>query len=107
MANTTALYVRIDNDLKSSAEEILAELGITPSGAVQMFYRQIILHNGIPFDLRLPPKKPVFTGSMTDEEVREEIVKGAESLKKGRAYSDEEVERILADDRTQWQKSTE
>lgn len=43
MANTSAVYARIDDNLKENAENILAQLGITPSSAIQMLYRQIIL----------------------------------------------------------------
>ena len=43
MANTAAVYARIDTNLKESAEDILAQLGITPSSAIQMLYRQIVL----------------------------------------------------------------
>ena len=50
MANTSPVYARIDTSLKDSAETILTKLGITPSGAIQMLYSQIVLHNGIPFD---------------------------------------------------------
>jgi len=41
---------------KEKAEAILKELGISISAAYEMFYRQIIAHHGIPFDLRLPNK---------------------------------------------------
>ena len=43
MANTTAVYARIDTNLKETAEGILAQLGISPSAAIQMLYSQIIL----------------------------------------------------------------
>lgn len=46
MANTAAVYARIDTNLKESAEDILAQLGITPSSAIQMLYRQIVLTRG-------------------------------------------------------------
>ena len=51
MANTSAVYARIDNDVKARAEAILARLGITPSSAIQMLYSQIILRQGLPFTL--------------------------------------------------------
>ena len=35
MANTTAVYARIDTKLKENAEGILAQLGISPSAAIQ------------------------------------------------------------------------
>lgn len=56
MANTTAVYARIDTTLKENAESILSQLGITPSSAIQMLYSQIVLLNGMPFELRLPYK---------------------------------------------------
>ena len=48
MANTSAVYARIDTNLKENAESILSQLGITPSSAVQMLYSQIIMHKGLP-----------------------------------------------------------
>ena len=48
MANTTAVYARIDTNLKENAESILNRLGITPSSAIQMLYSQIVLENGMP-----------------------------------------------------------
>lgn len=54
MSNTTAVYARIDTELKNNAEEILSKLGITPSVAIQMLYSQIILTGGLPFQPKLP-----------------------------------------------------
>ena len=54
MANRTAVYARIDTDLKESAEEILSRLGISPASAIQMLYSQIVLTQGLPFTPRLP-----------------------------------------------------
>ena len=48
MANTSAVYARIDTQLKKNAEEILSQLGITPSSAIQMLYSQIVLSRGLP-----------------------------------------------------------
>jgi len=96
MANTTAVYARIDTGLKKNAENILAKLGITPSSAIQMLYSQIVLLNGMPFDLRLPIAKPVAIGSMTREEIDDELSKGVNSLKEGRGFTADEVDTILA-----------
>lgn len=38
MVNTTAIYALIDIRLKEYAEEILLQLGITQSNAIQMLY---------------------------------------------------------------------
>ena len=58
MANTSAVYARIDTNLKENAEGILAQLGISPSSAIQMLYSQIVLTKGLPLDLHLPRTKP-------------------------------------------------
>ncbi|MEE0027812.1 MAG: type II toxin-antitoxin system RelB/DinJ family antitoxin, partial [Atopobiaceae bacterium] len=38
MANTSVVYARVNTRLKERAEGILAQLGITPSSAIQMLY---------------------------------------------------------------------
>ena len=96
MANTSAVYARIDTDLKTNAEEILSKLGISPSSAIQMLYSQIILKNGIPFDLRLPTEKPLALGSMSKEQIDTELQKGMDSIKAGKVYSANEVDEALA-----------
>ncbi|MCT7670583.1 MAG: type II toxin-antitoxin system RelB/DinJ family antitoxin [Lactobacillus iners] len=68
MANTNVIYVRIDTTLKENAENILNQLGITPSSAIQMLYSQIVLQKGMPFELRLPTnkqEKPLGLGNLT------------------------------------------
>ena len=95
MANTTAVYARIDTDLKDNAEGILARLGISPSSAIQMLYSQIVLRNGMPFDLRIPVTKPVAEGILSRDELNAELLKGLKSIQERRTYSAEEVDRIL------------
>lgn len=56
MANTSIVYARIDTGLKENAEEILSQLGISPSSAIQMFYAQIILKRGCPLNFGSSPK---------------------------------------------------
>ena len=89
MANTEAVYARIDKGLKDNAEGRLARLGISPSSAIQMLYSQIVLKNGMPFDLRLPVDKPTAIGGMSREELDAELMKGFESLKIGKAYTNQ------------------
>lgn len=54
MPKTKSLTVRLDPDLKENAERILGELGLTVSQAISLFYKQVELHEGLPFDVRLP-----------------------------------------------------
>ena len=51
---TTGLYVRMNPEKKEKAEAILKKLGLNSATAINMFYDQIILHNGIPFRIEIP-----------------------------------------------------
>ena len=57
MAKNTTISVRIDADLKNNAEDILSSLGLTPSQAINIFYKQITLRNGLPFPVEIPQKE--------------------------------------------------
>lgn len=46
------IHIRVDSEVKENAEEILNSLGLTLSGAVNVFLRKIIQENGIPFSLK-------------------------------------------------------
>lgn len=96
MATTTAVYARIDSNLKENAESILHQLGISPSSAIQMLYSQIVLTRGLPLDLHLPVRKPTAIGDMTREELDAELWKGMDSLKTGKTYSPDEVMKELS-----------
>lgn len=96
MANTSAVYARIDTGLKANAEGILAQLGISPSSAIQMLYSQIVLQNGLPFDLHLPQARPTAIEGMTREELDAELMKGLVSLQDGKTYSADGVDAELA-----------
>lgn len=47
------LNIRTDSEVKLAAEKIFDELGLTMSSAVNIFLRQTIRENGIPFALKL------------------------------------------------------
>ncbi|MDK7226952.1 type II toxin-antitoxin system RelB/DinJ family antitoxin [Lactobacillus iners] len=99
MANTNVIYVRIDTTLKENAENILNQLGITPSSAIQMLYSQIVLQKGMPFELRLPTnkqEKPLGLGNLTKDELGKELQKGIDSLSTGKQYSADEVDQFFA-----------
>ncbi len=57
--NTTTINARIDVESKNQAQEILEKLGLSMSGAIDMFFKQVVLHHGIPFDVKLPNKDTV------------------------------------------------
>ena len=90
MAKSANLYVRIEPELKEQAENILAALGIPVSNAITMFYKQIILHNGLPFDVKLP-EPPLSLCSMTKEQLAIELEKGFADIRAGRTIPGDQV----------------
>ena len=84
MSKTANLYARIEPEVKEQAEAVLAALGIPVSNAINMFYKQIILQQGIPFDLKLPKNTLLDLSQLTDSQFDEEIEKGFTDIKAGR-----------------------
>ena len=86
MATKTAtLYARIEPETKVCAESILESLGIPVSTAINMFYKQIILNNGMPFELKLPKNKNIDISKMTESQFNSEMEKAYQEMqdKKG------------------------
>lgn len=54
MIKAENIQTRIDGKIKQRAGRILSKLGLNHSEAINIFYRQIIIKNGIPFSLELP-----------------------------------------------------
>ena len=57
MAKTAHINTRIENKLKKDAEAVLGRVGVKTSEAVTMFLRQVVLHKGLPFEVRLPNRE--------------------------------------------------
>jgi DNA-damage-inducible protein J len=53
---TAAVHARIEPQTKEKAEEILRSLGLTPTEAIRIFYKQISLRGGLPFPVEIPNK---------------------------------------------------
>ncbi len=54
MAKTAVVRARIEPDLKDKAERILHKLGLSPTQAITLFYRQVELRKGLPFGVVVP-----------------------------------------------------
>ncbi len=55
MRKTAVITARIEPELKASAGQICAQLGLTLTQAITLFLRQLELQQGLPFDLKVPP----------------------------------------------------
>ena len=49
-ANTN-INVRVDSEIKNKAQEVFSALGLDMTSAINIFLRQAIRKNGIPFEL--------------------------------------------------------
>lgn len=92
MATKSAnVYARIEPDVKEQAEAILAVLGIPSSNAINMFYKQIILNKGIPFDVKIPSSRPVDVTELSKSDLNTELEKGYADMEAGRTKSAKQV----------------
>jgi DNA-damage-inducible protein J len=54
MAKTETIRARVEPELKREAEAVLKALGLNASEAITLFYRQVALRRGLPFEIKLP-----------------------------------------------------
>ena len=72
MSKTATVRARLKPELKEKAEEILHRLGVNTTQAITMFYRQIEMNNGLPFNMVIPNATTRETFKATD--ANEEVV---------------------------------
>ena len=70
---TANVYARIEPNVKEKAEEILNKIGIPASVAINMYYKQIIVSNGIPFKVVAEMPKNINLDLITKEEFNDEM----------------------------------
>lgn len=54
MSKSGYIRARVEVDLKEDVEDLLANIGLSPSQAITLFYTQIKLNRGLPFSVKLP-----------------------------------------------------
>ena len=77
MKKTAIIHARIEPRTKKKAEDILKRLGISPTEAIRLYYRQICLRDGIPFPILIPND---LTKSTLDKSEKGEGVQHFDSL---------------------------
>ena len=75
MANTS-MNIRMDADVKKQAEALFGEIGMNMTTAINIFLRQSIRENGIPFELKI---------NQPNMETHEAIREGEKIIKDGNA----------------------
>ena len=91
MAKTSSVFARIEPEVKEQAEQVLEQLGIPMSNAIDIFLRQVVLHQGIPFDMKLPSAVPLQLGDLSVEAFNAEMEKGFADLAAGKTSSAQSV----------------
>lgn len=54
MRKSSVIHVRIEPEIKSQAEGLFLNLGLSPTEAIRLFYHQVCLRKGLPFAVEIP-----------------------------------------------------
>jgi DNA-damage-inducible protein J len=54
MSSSATVQVRVDERTKAQAKKVLGALHLSMSEAICLFLRQVVLHRGIPFEVKIP-----------------------------------------------------
>ncbi len=72
MSKTATVRARIEPELKKNVENIFEQLGLSTTEAINLFYKQVELHHGLPFEVKVPNQETKITFEKTDR--KEELV---------------------------------
>ena len=82
MARTETIRARVDPELKSEAEAILREVGLSSSEAMRLFLHQVVSQRGLPFEVKIP---------------NAETVAAIESIQAGKGLRVDSIEELFDD----------
>ncbi len=68
MSKSAMVRARLEPDLKNHAEEIFHNLGLSVTQAITMFYKQVELRKGLPFNVAIPNEDTLYTFQSTDSD---------------------------------------
>jgi len=72
----TSMNIRMDSDIKQKAQKIFAELGMDTTTAINIFLRQVIRINGLPFEVRMDtPNEETIEAIQEIEKLKEDTSK--------------------------------
>jgi DNA-damage-inducible protein J len=66
MSQSAVVHARIDQATKAATEKVLDSLGMTPTEAIRLFYRQISIRKSFPLELHVPNKLTASVLSKSD-----------------------------------------
>ncbi len=80
MAKEATIRARIEPDLKRRVESVLGKLGLSTTEAITLFYRQVDLRKGLPFNVVIPNKTTLKTMEDTEADRNLVLCKDANDL---------------------------
>ena len=86
------VIARVDPAIKKEAEKIMSDLGLSVSTVINALYRQIIINQAIPFEMK---KRPIFEDELTEEELINLLKERVENIKEEDLIPAEEVYKRL------------
>lgn len=89
MTKNETIHVRVNSNVKNSAESALDMLGISVSEAINMFLCQVSLVGGIPFDIKLPAPERVIVRN--EEELAAKLEESERDIAEGRTIPVDEA----------------
>lgn len=66
MSKTATVRARLEPELKDRVESVFSRLGLNSTQAITIFYRQVDLRDGLPFDIAIPTPTTRRTLEATD-----------------------------------------
>lgn len=88
MAKSDVLTLRINTNLKREGNELLDEMGLTPSSFVSMAYSQLVRERALPFEVKASEQPDL---GMTQEEFDDLMWRGDEEIASGKHETIDEV----------------
>jgi len=54
MASTKMLHIRVDDDIKTQANEAFEAMGLSMSEAIRLFLYRVVAEQALPFEMKVP-----------------------------------------------------
>ena len=75
------MSIRTDSELKAQAEQVLSQLGMNMTGAINMFLRQIVRDRAVPLSLSLSSEQSLYADLLRAKAEREQGIEGISASK--------------------------
>lgn len=80
MTRSDTIHATVDKQTKEKAQGILHDLGMSMSEAIAVYFKQIVLHKGLPFEVKIPNQETVNTMKKAAKGIEVESFSSVEEL---------------------------